>query len=222
MGAREGIPSYVAHSAEDGRLEPLEAHLREVSEMAARFAEPLGMAELAADIGFMHDLGKYSDAFQDRVLRDGPKVDHSAASAGTPTPAAGRWHHSRRLTLQKCDAYSPRGCRGPVLCHFRRVLSGREAVPGGSAGPGRRLIRHFAGTVLLPGGRALTSPTQTSQIVTQAGPCGAAGGLVARRAPQASVLCGRGGCWRFAYAQVRSSTKLFSLARRRGPSKERD
>ena len=27
---------------------------------------------------------------------------------------------------------------------------------------------------------------------------------------------------RFAYAQVRSSTKLFSLARRRGPSKERD
>ena len=49
MGAREGIPSYVAHSAEDGRLEPLEAHLREVSEMAARFAEPLGMAELAAD-----------------------------------------------------------------------------------------------------------------------------------------------------------------------------
>lgn len=49
MGAGEGIPSYVAHSAEDGRLEPLEAHLREVSEMAARFAEPLGMAELAAD-----------------------------------------------------------------------------------------------------------------------------------------------------------------------------
>ena len=44
-----GIPGYVAHSAEDGRLEPLEAHLREVSEMAARFAEPLGMAELAAD-----------------------------------------------------------------------------------------------------------------------------------------------------------------------------
>ena len=49
MGAGEGIPSYVAHSAEDGRLEPLEAHLREVSEMAARFAEPLGLAELAAD-----------------------------------------------------------------------------------------------------------------------------------------------------------------------------
>ena len=49
VGAREGVPSYVAHSAEDGRLEPLEAHLREVSEMAARFAEPLGMAELAAD-----------------------------------------------------------------------------------------------------------------------------------------------------------------------------
>ena len=102
VGAREGIPSYVAHSAEDGRLEPLEAHLREVSEMAARFAEPLGMAELAADIGLMHDLGKYSDAFQDRVLRDGPFLTAVPSTrvarwaTGCTEPPPGAWRTTRR------------------------------------------------------------------------------------------------------------------------------
>ena len=125
MGAREGIPSYVAHSAEDGRLEPLEAHLREVSEMAARFAEPLGMAELAADIGLMHDLGKYSDAFQDRVLRDGPKVDHSTAGA---------WELSSRGSWE--GAYCVTG-------HHAGLPDGGAVNEGGSLGD--RLHRAASG-----------------------------------------------------------------------------
>lgn len=125
VGAREGIPSYVAHSAEDGRLEPLEAHLREVSEMAARFAEPLGMAELAADVGLMHDLGKYSDAFQDRVLRGGPKVDHSTAGA---------WELSSRGSWE--GAYC-------VMGHHAGLPDGGAVNEGGSLGD--RLHRAASG-----------------------------------------------------------------------------
>lgn len=76
------VPSFVAHVSEDGtRFESVEEHLKAVSEMAARFAEPLGASSWARVVGLAHDAGKYSDAFQRRILRNGPKVDHSTAGA---------------------------------------------------------------------------------------------------------------------------------------------
>ena len=76
------VPSFVAHVTEDGtRFESVEDHLRAVSEMAARFAEPFGASSWARAAGLAHDVGKYSDAFQRRILRNGPKVDHSTAGA---------------------------------------------------------------------------------------------------------------------------------------------
>lgn len=202
VGAREGIPSYVAHSAEDGRLEPLEAHLREVSEMAARFAEPLGMAELAADVGLMHDLGKYSDAFQDRVLRGGPKVDHSTAGA---------WELSSRGSWEGAYLRERPRNRGPSrVAETRRMLTkgllracpvslfASSEWPRGGAwrigGLWASAYQAFCGNGPAIGGGGRRLPTQTSQIVTQTRRCGAAGGLAAGRAQRTSVLCGRGGC----------------------------
>ena len=67
---------YYAHTAEDadgtrlpepsGKWQPLAEHLRNVSELAARFAAPMG-PEAAAEArlaGLLHDLGKYRDEFQ--------------------------------------------------------------------------------------------------------------------------------------------------------------
>lgn len=70
---------YVSHVAEDGRLEEVADHLREVAEMAAEFAEPFGAEGWAYAAGSVHDIGKYSVEFQDRILREGHKVDHSTA-----------------------------------------------------------------------------------------------------------------------------------------------
>ena len=76
------IPPFVAHVSEDGkRYESVEEHLKAVSEMAARFAEPFGASSWARAAGLAHDAGKYSYAFQRRILRNGPKVDHSTAGA---------------------------------------------------------------------------------------------------------------------------------------------
>ncbi|RVU96777.1 CRISPR-associated helicase Cas3' [Coriobacteriales bacterium OH1046] len=74
----------VSHISEDGRIELVATHLREVADMAEHFASETGLAGLdryARTAGAYHDLGKYSNAFQERILRDGPKIDHSTAGA---------------------------------------------------------------------------------------------------------------------------------------------
>lgn len=72
---------YVSHVAEDGRVEEVATHLKEVAEMAADFAQEFGAEKWAYTAGMMHDVGKYSDGFQNRILRGGHKVDHSTAGA---------------------------------------------------------------------------------------------------------------------------------------------
>ena len=75
-------PKYYAHVSEDGeRYEFVRDHLTEVAEMASKFADSFDAADWAYAIGLSHDIGKYSQRFQDRILHDGPKVDHSTAGA---------------------------------------------------------------------------------------------------------------------------------------------
>lgn len=73
---------YVSHVSEDAsRRELVRDHLWQVAEMASGFAEPFGASDWAHVAGLAHDIGKYSDEFQNRILRGGPKVDHSTAGA---------------------------------------------------------------------------------------------------------------------------------------------
>lgn len=84
----------VAHVSEDGRRESVAAHLREVADMAGRFADETGLPGLGAyarAAGAYHDLGKYSNAFQERILRNGPRVDHSTAGAYELFSKEGVW-----------------------------------------------------------------------------------------------------------------------------------
>lgn len=78
----DAAPKYVAHISEDGeRVESVETHLRQVAQLASKFAEDFGAASWAYAAGIAHDIGKFSAAFQRRILRNGPKVDHSTAGA---------------------------------------------------------------------------------------------------------------------------------------------
>lgn len=72
---------YVSHVAKDGRIEEVVDHLHEVAEMAAEFAWHFGAEGWAYAAGLVHDIGKYSDEFQNRILCNGYKVDHSSAGA---------------------------------------------------------------------------------------------------------------------------------------------
>ena len=71
----------VAHKRRDGMVQTVRTHLCGTATLAEEFAAAFDAAEQGALVGLVHDIGKYSDAFQRRILADGPKVDHSTAGA---------------------------------------------------------------------------------------------------------------------------------------------
>ncbi|HUJ10886.1 MAG TPA: CRISPR-associated helicase Cas3' [Verrucomicrobiae bacterium] len=55
---------YFAHTNDNGDWQPLDEHLRNVADLAAEFARPLGIEDEVHTAGLLHDLGKYRDEFQ--------------------------------------------------------------------------------------------------------------------------------------------------------------
>ncbi|HEX9386324.1 MAG TPA: CRISPR-associated helicase Cas3' [Anaerolineales bacterium] len=77
---------YYAHSrkGEDkSNWQLLIDHLTSTASLAEKFGEDAGISELARTAAFMHDLGKYSIAFQKRLDGSSRKVDHATAGART-------------------------------------------------------------------------------------------------------------------------------------------
>ena len=63
-------PNFCAHTPnEKGDWHKLETHLMAVAELACEFAEPFGAGDLAYAAGLLHDVGKYSEEFQDYLNR---------------------------------------------------------------------------------------------------------------------------------------------------------
>jgi CRISPR-associated endonuclease/helicase Cas3 len=75
---------FYAHSLPDRdkqQWQPLAEHLHAVADAAGARGAKFGARSAAALAGLMHDLGKYSPAFQRRLEGAGEKVDHSTAGA---------------------------------------------------------------------------------------------------------------------------------------------
>lgn len=70
---------YAGHRSEDQRVQTLYDHLTAVSKKCSEFASAFGGESVAGLIGLCHDLGKYSAAAQNRIMRGGPKTDHTTA-----------------------------------------------------------------------------------------------------------------------------------------------
>ncbi|MDL1978963.1 MAG: CRISPR-associated helicase Cas3' [Deltaproteobacteria bacterium] len=95
MEIRRGMAKrYYAHSLEGEppeKWQPLEEHLKNVAERARLFAESFGAGDWGYLSGLWHDLGKYSEEFQQRLgvpegndahIETKPgRVDHSTAGA---------------------------------------------------------------------------------------------------------------------------------------------
>ena len=90
------MPTCYAHSAEnrpESDWQTLKNHAENVAALAAQFAEPFGAAEIARYTALLHDLGKYSEPFQNR-LRGGKRVNHATAGA---KEAIARWKMTGKL-----------------------------------------------------------------------------------------------------------------------------
>jgi CRISPR-associated helicase Cas3/CRISPR-associated endonuclease Cas3-HD len=72
---------YYAHSNEEGQYQTIEEHLKNVSELSAKYSKEFGAENLGYICGVLHDVGKCSVEFQNRLLKGGEKVDHSTAGA---------------------------------------------------------------------------------------------------------------------------------------------
>lgn len=76
------MDEWLAHVSEDGRqVQTVLQHLQGTAELAGCFAECFHAGEWGRLCGMLHDLGKCTDGFQNRLLRGGDKVDHSTAGA---------------------------------------------------------------------------------------------------------------------------------------------
>lgn len=77
--------AFYAHSleasADQTGWQPLAEHLRCVGDLAAEFAAPWHAGELARAAGLLHDLGKYTEAFQAYIRGGTGRVDHSTWGA---------------------------------------------------------------------------------------------------------------------------------------------
>ncbi len=84
---------FYAHSREDcgpEGWERLEWHLRRTGALARRFTRAFGVPSWGAASGLLHDVGKYSDAFQRLIAGDALRVDHSTGGAREALALYGR------------------------------------------------------------------------------------------------------------------------------------
>jgi CRISPR-associated endonuclease/helicase Cas3 len=75
---------YYAHTLEGkppSEWQPLEEHLQNVANLARGFAAHFGSGDLAYLGGLWHDLGKYQEQFQQRLMKVTNSVDHSIVGA---------------------------------------------------------------------------------------------------------------------------------------------
>lgn len=82
---------FYAHSLSDASTDSWQAlsdHLRAVADLAGARGDKFGAAKPASLAGILHDLGKYTAAFQRRLAGAEEKVDHSTAGAQTITGLA--------------------------------------------------------------------------------------------------------------------------------------
>jgi CRISPR-associated endonuclease/helicase Cas3 len=75
---------FFAHSTDSedkSDWQTLRGHLVEVARLAAERGDKFGAGKAAGLAGLLHDLGKYTPAFQRRLSGSGERVDHSSAGA---------------------------------------------------------------------------------------------------------------------------------------------
>lgn len=75
---------YYGHSLkgrDKSEWQLLKTHLADTAKKAREFGEDAGIGDLAYTAAMLHDIGKYSKAFQRRLDGNGRKVDHATAGA---------------------------------------------------------------------------------------------------------------------------------------------
>lgn len=71
---------FLAHIAEDGRKQTVDEHCKQAAQYSGESLADIGLPVTAYLCGLLHDLGKYTDAFQKYICR---AANHESVSRGT-------------------------------------------------------------------------------------------------------------------------------------------
>jgi CRISPR-associated endonuclease/helicase Cas3 len=74
---------YAAHITDNKKEQSVKEHLVGVAEICRKFGSVNDFGELAYLCGILHDIGKYSEKFQQHIHGNFQRVDHSTAGAKT-------------------------------------------------------------------------------------------------------------------------------------------
>ena len=109
--------TYYARSENDrGKMETVQAHLKNVGALCALFLRPAGLEQLGRILGELHDFGKYADLFQEVLEHKRTGVNHALPGAA--------------LAL---DLYRKRRRLAPVLevviaCHHGELAGNVDSI----------------------------------------------------------------------------------------------
>lgn len=83
---------YLAHKKKE-QEQTIKEHLFHTAELAGQFTGRFGNADWGYCAGMLHDIGKYSSAFQEKIRADSNrKVDHSTAGVKVCLEKDGLYH----------------------------------------------------------------------------------------------------------------------------------
>lgn len=121
---------HLAHSKNSvGITHRLSDHLRSVASLAAGFASAFGASDEAANLGLLHDLGKYGELFQRRLRGAERGIDHWTAGAQRAVALLQREGLAAALAIAGHHLGLPRADRDSVC----------ELLTPGFVSPPRRL-----------------------------------------------------------------------------------
>lgn len=72
---------FYAHVNSNNEKQTVKEHCINVGQLAGNFSKKFRAKKTGETIGLLHDIGKCSKEFNDRLFNDGPKVDHATAGA---------------------------------------------------------------------------------------------------------------------------------------------
>ena len=122
---------YLAHSPTDAHPEgqTLQDHLENVAQLCAFFSCPFGGEQDGFTAGRYHDIGKFSESFQQRVRGGTERVDHSSAGAlllfekrNLPVSMCIAGHHSGLM-----DAGTRNDLSGTFMARIQNAKAGEIA-----------------------------------------------------------------------------------------------
>ena len=108
---------YIAHVRKDGEKQSVKEHLENVAEISSRNANKFGLSKAGELIGLLHDLGKYSEVFQNYIGSATGIIDQDADDYVEAGELKGKIDHSTAGAQFIWDKFKDQKDQHRIIAH---------------------------------------------------------------------------------------------------------